>query len=41
VVRLSPENRVRELVRMLAGNSATDQTEAWAKELLAKGAGQA
>jgi DNA repair protein RecN (Recombination protein N) len=38
VVRLTPENRVRELARMLAGNSATSQTEAWARELLLKGA---
>lgn len=38
VVRLSPESRVRELARMLAGDSATGQTEAWAKELLVKGA---
>ncbi len=37
VVRLSPESRVQELVRMLAGDSATEQTQAWAKELLVKG----
>jgi DNA repair protein RecN (Recombination protein N) len=38
VVRLSPESRVQELVRMLAGDSATEQTQAWAEELLLKGA---
>jgi DNA repair protein RecN (Recombination protein N) len=37
VVRLSSESRVRELVRMLAGDSATEQTQAWAEELLIKG----
>ncbi len=37
VVRLSSETRVRELVRMLAGDSATEQTQAWAEELLMKG----
>ncbi|MDK9708762.1 MAG: DNA repair protein RecN [Desulforhopalus sp.] len=37
VVRLSPEDRVRELARMLAGDSATAQTHAFAKELLGKG----
>ena len=37
VVRLSSESRVKELVRMLAGDSATEQTQAWAKELLVKG----
>ncbi|KJR97283.1 MAG: hypothetical protein VR65_25485 [Desulfobulbaceae bacterium BRH_c16a] len=37
VIRLSPEKRVAELARMLAGDSATGQTEAWAKELLLKG----
>ena len=37
VVRLSPESRVQEVVRMLAGDSATEQTQAWAKDLLAKG----
>ena len=38
VVRLSPDSRIRELARMLAGDSATGQTEAWARELLMKGA---
>ena len=37
VIRLSPEKRVQELARMLAGDAATGQTEAWAKELLLKG----
>jgi DNA repair protein RecN (Recombination protein N) len=37
VVRLSSESRVQELVRMLAGDSATEQTQAWAEELLMKG----
>ena len=37
VVRLSNSHRVDELARMLAGSSATQQTHAWASELLAKG----
>ncbi len=37
VVRLTAESRVQELVRMLAGDSATEQTQAWAEELLVKG----
>lgn len=37
VVKLSEEQRVSEVVRMLAGDSATEQTRAWAKDLLAKG----
>ncbi len=37
VIPLSTESRVREIVRMLAGDSATDQTQAWAEELLVKG----
>ena len=37
VVRLSESERVSEVVRMLAGDSATEQTQAWAKDLLAKG----
>lgn len=41
VVRLSAELRVKELVRMLAGDSATEQTQAWAEELLMKGGGNA
>ena len=36
VLRLSEEKRVSEIVRMLAGDSATEQTQAWAKDLLAK-----
>jgi len=40
VVRLSNNRRVEELARMLAGDSATEQTHAWARELLAKGSGQ-
>ncbi|MFV0435919.1 MAG: DNA repair protein RecN [Desulfopila sp.] len=40
VVRLSNSSRVEELARMLAGDSATEQTHAWARELLAKGCGQ-
>ncbi len=34
---LAPEQRVTELSRMLAGESVTDQTRAWAEELLKKG----
>ena len=37
VARLSEGSRVQELVRMLAGDSATEQTQAWAEELLQKG----
>jgi DNA repair protein RecN (Recombination protein N) len=37
VIRLSNDHRVQELARMLAGDSVTEQTHAWAKELLAKG----
>ncbi len=37
VALLSEEKRVEELARMLAGDSATAQTEAWARELLDKG----
>ncbi len=37
VSRLKEDERVEELARMLAGESATDQTEAWARELLDKG----
>jgi DNA repair protein RecN (Recombination protein N) len=37
VSRLSAADRVRELARMLAGDSATAQTHAFAEELLAKG----
>ena len=35
VLRLSEQKRVSEIVRMLAGDSATEQTQAWAKDLLA------
>ena len=34
---LSDKDRIAELARMLAGASATEQTEAWAYELLSKG----
>lgn len=34
---LAPEQRIDELSRMLAGDSASDQTRAWAQELLMKG----
>ncbi|BHH84091.1 DNA repair protein RecN [Desulforhopalus sp. 52FAK] len=37
VLKLSEEARVSEIVRMLAGDSATEQTQAWAKDLLSKG----
>jgi len=37
VAALSEQQRVEELARMLAGESASAQTEAWARELLAKG----
>lgn len=37
VVLLGQEQRVRELARMLAGESASEQTQAWAEELLHKG----
>jgi DNA repair protein RecN (Recombination protein N) len=35
---LAEEERVDELARMLAGESVSSQTRAWAVELLAKGA---
>jgi DNA repair protein RecN (Recombination protein N) len=41
VVRLSEESRVQELGRMLAGESATEQSQAWARELLVKGGASA
>ena len=41
VVPLSSQLRVQEIVRMLAGDSATEQTRAWAEELLAKGGASA
>ena len=37
VVPLTRPQRVRELARMLAGESVSGHTEAWAEELLAKG----
>ncbi len=37
VTRLSDDERVQELARMLAGTSVSAQTQAWAKELLEKG----
>ncbi len=37
VTKLSSQERVEELARMLAGESASEQTEAWAEELLIKG----
>ncbi|MCG6930221.1 MAG: DNA repair protein RecN [Desulfofustis sp.] len=37
VAMLSEQQRVEELARMLAGESPSVQTEAWARELLAKG----
>lgn len=37
VLKLSSDQRVSEIVRMLAGDSATEQTQAWARDLLAKG----
>lgn len=41
VIRLTSESRVQELVRMLAGDSATEQTQAWAEDLLVKGGASA
>ena len=38
--RLSKEERVQELARMLAGDSVSSKTHAWATELLEKGAGR-
>ena len=37
VVPLTRPQRVRELARMLAGESVSGHTEAWAEELLSKG----
>ncbi len=37
VALLTEEHRVSELARMLAGSSPTEQTQAWASELLIKG----
>ncbi len=37
IKQLSKEERIEELSRMLAGESPTKQTRAWAEELLAKG----
>ena len=39
VKQLDPNDRVGEIVRMLAGDSATEQTQAWARQLLATGKG--
>ncbi len=36
ITRLSEEERQGEVARMLAGESATEQTHAWARELLSK-----
>jgi len=36
---LGPSQRVSEVSRMLAGESVSDQTRAWAEELLSKGGG--
>lgn len=41
VSQLSEEQRIDELARMLAGASASEQTQAWARELLTKGGAQA
>ena len=38
--RLTEEERVRELARMLAGDSVSTRTHAWARELLEKGTGR-
>lgn len=37
VRQLNPEERVEEIMRMLAGDSATEQTRAWARQLLIAG----
>ena len=37
VRRLSPDERIEELARMMAGEKITPETEAWARELLARG----
>lgn len=37
VIPLGRQQRVQELARMLAGESVTEQTQAWAEELLHKG----
>lgn len=37
VFHLDEKDRVEELARMLAGESATEQTQAWAEALLEKG----
>ncbi|WP_419175511.1 DNA repair protein RecN [Desulfosediminicola sp.] len=34
VIQLPHDHRVKELARMLAGDSATEQTQAWAREML-------
>ncbi|MEE4240514.1 MAG: DNA repair protein RecN [Desulfopila sp.] len=40
ITKLSQEEREGEVARMLAGESATDQTHAWARELLSKSRGE-
>lgn len=37
IIPLESDQRVAEIARMLAGESVTEQTQAWAKELLQKG----
>ena len=37
VIRLEPQERTRELARMLAGESVSEQTRIWAEALLVKG----
>ena len=39
VIRLEPQERTRELARMLAGESVSEQTRIWAEALLVKGGG--
>jgi DNA repair protein RecN (Recombination protein N) len=39
VVRLSHTSRIEELARMLAGDSATPKTKAWAEQMLVSGGG--
>jgi len=36
IIRLDSKQRLEELSRMLAGDSVTDQTRAWAEVLLQK-----
>ncbi len=37
ITMLDPQKRLDEMSRMLAGDSVTEQTRAWAEELLQKG----